>query len=245
MSLPFSQEIFSSDFPVLSVHVLFLIRAVQRFLCIKDMNLSCGCCHETSEMGGDESCHDSTRASGQLTFLSPFHTEVWIYVVKGATKKCFNLNYLAQRITMSLSITWVMARIWLTKCIMHQPAPRHLSGRNVGSFHGNWAGERKAWDFTVAGEIYPMRNEKGQEHQGAGTGPLITRDPGRSWAMILLPNKWLFQGPGLSQGSEQSSPFPLTFHCIPNIKVNLSAAISPHGFLVLPAVSKENSAFMA
>lgn len=135
--------------------VVLLIRAVQWLLCIQDMNLSCGCCHQTSEMGEDESHHNSTRASGQLTFLSPFHAELWIYVVKGATKKCFNVNYLAQRITMCLSIIWVMAQTWFKKCIMYQSALRHLPGRNRGSLHGGWAWESKAWDFTVAGRFSP------------------------------------------------------------------------------------------
>lgn len=150
ISVPFSQENCPSDFPVLSVRVVLLIGAVQWLLCIKDMNLSCGSCQQPSEMGEDESHHNSTRASGQLTFLSPFHAELWIYVVKGATKKCFNVNYLAQRFTTCLSIIWVMAQIWLTECIMYQSV---LPGRNGGCFHGDWAWGNEVWGFTVTREI--------------------------------------------------------------------------------------------
>lgn len=224
ISVPFSQENSSSGFPVLPVHVVLLRRAVQRLLCIKDMNLSCGYCHQTSEMGEDESHHNSTRASGQLTFLSPFHSELWIYVVKGATKKCFNVSYLAQRITMCLSIIWVVAQIWLTKCIMYQSALRHLPGRNRGSFHGEGAWGSKVWDFTVTGRFIPwgMTKDKSIKVLEHGKAPcsLEMQEEGGQWFCPI------------DKAMSRIAPrirtiFPIFphFSLFPNIKVNLSSAI--------------------
>lgn len=89
-----------------------------------------------------------------------------------------------------------------------------------------------------------MRKDKREEKQGAGTrkGPLIARDPGRSWTMFLLPDKAMTRS--IPRVRTFFPIFP-HFSLFPNIKVNFSAVISPHGFPVLPPVSMENPAFMA
>lgn len=71
---------------------------------------------------------------------------------------------------------------------------------------------------------------------------MTSRDPGKSWAMVLLPDKAMTRIAPRIRTIFSIFPHLSQF---PNIEVNLSAAISPRGFPLLPAVSMENPTFMA